>query len=475
MPKRHVIWIVALVIAAAAVIVAMRDDLRPLGMARPGVLTEVTDLIEANYLWDRPRSELQEDAIRALVDSLDPYSHYLPAAQGRQLAHHLAGRDGGTGLELVAQDGQWVVVAPRYLSPAYQAGVMPADIIVSVNGEPAGDMPLDELHAAICPADGQEVELVVRRDGQLQDPIRMQCGRYDVDSVTGLYRDAQGYWVYRFAPEQSLAYVAITEITDRTEPQLREALRKINSVDWLILDLRGNPGGPMPVGVSLANMFFDSGPIVYVTERNGSRTYAARGDVVVPESTRLIVLVNSATASAAEVLAGALQHRQRAVLVGEATEGKRYIQHLYDLPDGLGQLSLTTGYYHFEPFDAEDDAPTIPIQALSEPLSPEIVVQIGHDQEDTRLRFMQCRALPLGYGRPAEPARPPEALVRESVEECLIRDTQLGGAIWLTRVPEIYDVLLSGRELESLSIQVMPDDDVMEYLGYQTDDANSGN
>jgi carboxyl-terminal processing protease len=476
MPKRHIIWIAALLVATAAVVVTIQHRFPTLGMPRSNALVQATELIETNYLWTISGEALQDDAITALVETLDPYSHYLPARQGADLADHLAGRAGGVGLDLINQNGQWIIVAPRYLSPAYRAGVLPGDVIIRIGEQSVSDWSLAEIHSVLCAPNGQEVTLTLQRDGELLEPVSIQCDRYALDSVTGLYRDAQGRWVYRFAPTQPIAYIALTEITDKTEPQLREALRKIGQVDWLILDLRGNPGGPMPVAVSLADMFFADGPIVHVVERGGVKTYQANGDVAIDESTRVVVLVNGMTASAAEVLAGALQQRHRAVLVGQGTEGKRYIQHVYPLEGGRGQLSLTTGYYRFEPFRTHrDGSPAIPAQAAAEPLFPAIGVPTDAAQEETRLRYRCLQALPMGYGHEAAPDDRPATLLRDTLEHCLMQDPQLMGALWLTRIPAIHDQVLDGLELESLSIQVVPDNDVMRYLGYEPDDADSGN
>ncbi len=476
MPKRHIIWVAALLIAAAAIVISVRHRFPTLGMPRTNALVQATEMVQANYLWTIPPETLEDEAIRALVDSLDPYSHYLPARQGEHLATHLAGRDGGIGLDVTRLDGQWVVVAPRYLSPAYRAGVLPGDILISVDNQPVSDWSMTELNEALCLPNGQEAAFVFRREGKLLEPISIPCESYPFDSVTGLYRDAQGRWVYRFAPRQAMAYVALSEITDKTEPQLREALRKIGQVDWLILDLRGNPGGPMSVAISLADMFFSEGPLVHVAERGGVKTYQANREVAVDESTRVVVLVNRLTASAAEVLAGALQHRHRAVLVGQASEGKRYIQHVYPLEGGRGQLSLTTGYFSFEPLDSlQDGRPAIPAPAVPEPLFPAIGVPIDSAREETRSRYACLRALPLGYGQIAAADDQPETLLRDTLERCLMQDPQLMGALWLTRIPAIHDQVLEGLELESLSIQVVPDNDVMRYLGYELEDADSGN
>lgn len=335
---------------------------------RLGILAQVMAHIENSYVDPVDEDRLLDGAIRGMVGALDPHSAYLNAEEYRLLESDTAGQFGGVGVEIDAR-GEWLtVIAPITGSPAARAGVRAGDQLVSIEGRDARGLDVDEAVRRMRGPAGTHVRVVFQRHGQ-REPIRLDLVREIVHvSSVDSHPLADGY-----------GYLNLKSFQERTSDEVRRALDALTrasggTLRGLVLDLRNNPGGLLDESVVVADEFLSDGVIVSTRGRDGAAQDEARAHTA---GTRpafpIVVLVNEYTASAAEILAGALQDHHRATLVGVRTFGKGSVQTVIDLSDG-GALKLTIARY-FTPsgrsIQAQGIAPDIQIEqvALPEPAS----------------------------------------------------------------------------------------------------------
>ncbi|MCM1985141.1 S41 family peptidase [Lyngbya confervoides] len=288
--------------------------------------------------------EAAYSAIQDLLGSLeDPFTRFLRPAQYRSLRTSTAGELSGVGLQVITnpETGQLEVLSPIVGSPAAQAGLKAHDIILAIDGQDATQMSLDEAAELMRGTSGTTVVLTIQTGSDSQashvSKVSIRRDRIELHPVqTDL----------RTLPEGgSLAYIQLNQFNANAAPKMREAIDQMEKqqVRGYILDLRNNPGGLLQAGVEIARYWLDPAIIVYSIDRHSmlnsfSATQEARTHAP------LVVLVNGGSASASEILAGALQDNERATLVGETTFGKGSIQSLFDLPDGSG-MAVTIAKY----------------------------------------------------------------------------------------------------------------------------------
>jgi carboxyl-terminal processing protease len=306
------------------------------------VFADVLAHVENSYVEDVSERDLVYGAIDGLVARLDPHSAFLRPDAFKAMREETSGEFDGLGLEVTIRDGQLTVVAPLADSPGERAGIRPGDRIVSIDGAPTKEMTLADAIRRMKGAAGLRIDLEIMREGfsspqklgLVRDRIRMQ-------SVDWRVLDA----------ERGYAYVRVKAFQDRTDRALRRALDDARAslhkpVRGLVLDLRNNPGGLLDQAVRVADAFLPSGVIV-TTEGRGKRNVeverARERDTEPPYP--VIVLVNKGTASASEIVAGALQDHGRAVIMGTQTFGKGSVQTIIELEDGSG-LKLTVARYY---------------------------------------------------------------------------------------------------------------------------------
>lgn len=282
-------------------------------------------------------------AIQQMLASLDdPFTRLLKPDQYRSLQTNTSGELTGVGLQ-IAQDGQGGelrVIAPLEGSPADQAGILPRDRIIKINGVSTADLSLDEAADRMRGPVGSLVTLTVLRQGEEPaKPIDVEIRR-DRISLNPVYAEL------RPQPNGlSVGYVRLGQFNANATAELARAVRQLerDGADAYVLDLRNNPGGLLQAGIEIARLWLDTGTIVYTVNRDGIQdSFTAGGGALTNDP--LVVLVNQGTASASEILAGALQDNQRAQLVGERTFGKGLIQSLFSLSDGSG-LAVTIAKY----------------------------------------------------------------------------------------------------------------------------------
>ncbi len=316
---------------------ATSHDQSPYAML--GQVGRVLVQIENNYVDPVDRKRITEGAIKGMVEELDPHSQYMSPEDYTLFQGETEGQFGGVGIEVESRSDEITVIAPIEGSPAERAGIKSGDHIVAIDGEDVSRTPLDKLVRKMRGVPGTHVKLSVRRPGQ-NDLITFDLERQviHVASVASRLLD------------DDFGYVRIKQFQDKSHDELLRAAAKLRAqakgpLRGIVLDLRGDPGGLVDEAAEIADEFLDSGTI-YTTRHRGlvvDEVRAKNGGAFVDVPT--VVLVNEFSASAAELLAGALQDPKRATVVGANTFGKGSVQTIIDLPGG-GGLRLTTARYY---------------------------------------------------------------------------------------------------------------------------------
>lgn len=280
-------------------------------------------------------------AIQKMLASLnDPFTRLLKPEQYRSLQTNTSGELTGVGLQIAqdTQTGELRVIAPIDGSPAEQAGVKPRDRILKINGVPTTKLTLDEAAERMRGPAGSQVTLTVIHDAaDAAEDIQIVRDRISLNPVYADLRVLPG--------DVNLGYIRLSQFNANASAEVASAVKRLEDqgAKAYILDLRGNPGGLLQAGIEIARLWLKDGTVVYTVNRNGIQdSFTANGDALTEDP--LIVLVNQGTASASEILAGALQDNGRARLVGERTFGKGLIQSLFSLSDGSG-LAVTIAKY----------------------------------------------------------------------------------------------------------------------------------
>ncbi|NET06086.1 MAG: PDZ domain-containing protein [Merismopedia sp. SIO2A8] len=279
-------------------------------------------------------------AIEKMLKTLDdPFTRLLKPSQYRSLKVNTSGELSGVGLQIAldADSGGLIVIAPIVGSPAAEAGIKPLDHIVEIDGLPSSELTLDEAAARMRGPAGTKVTLMIQSPQQGINAVELVRDRISLNSV---------YKVLDLQPEGlPIGYIRLSQFSANSPQEVKEAIEQLEEegATAYVLDLRNNPGGLLQAGIEIARLWLDEGTVVYTVNRQGTLgSFEAYGSAVTQDP--LVVLVNQGTASASEILAGALQDNRRAQLVGEKTFGKGLIQSLFDLPDGSG-LAVTVAKY----------------------------------------------------------------------------------------------------------------------------------
>ncbi len=329
--------------------------------------SEVFDRIKSSYVEPVDDAKVLEDAIRGMIAGLDPHSSYLEPDAFEELQEHTTGEFGGVGIEISLEDGFIRVITPIDDTPAVKAGIKPGDLITRIDSEPVKGMGLDGAISRMRGKPGTKIVLTVLREGQ-EKPLDISVIRA-VIKVTSIKQRMLG---------EEYAYVRITQFQGNTGSDLKSALQKIEkngSLKGVVLDLRNNPGGVLQAAVEVVDAFIDQGMIVYTQGRLASSDteFMATDDILLT-GVPMVVLINSGSASASEIVAGALQDHKRAVIMGTSSFGKGSVQTILPLTDNRA-LKLTTARY-FTPSGRS-------IQAQG--IQPDVVV------EDAELTTVQGR------------------------------------------------------------------------------------
>jgi carboxyl-terminal processing protease len=302
------------------------------------VFTEVLRQIEKNYVDPQESQKLIYGAIKGMVQSLDPHSSFMTKEEHQELMMETKGSFSGIGIEITVKDHILTVVSPIEGTPAYTVGIKAGDKIIKVEGESTKDMTLLDAVKNIRGPKGTQVKLTIAREGA-QKPLEFSITRDVIPLKSVKY--------YSLTPE--MGYVRISNFQSKTAKDLSialEELEKPGKLEGLIVDLRNNPGGLLSQAIEVSELFLDSGVIVTTKGRNSSQNIKATAHKVeIQRDYPIIVLVNGGSASASEIVAGALQDNERAVILGMRTFGKGSVQTILPLSDGSG-LRLTTSLYY---------------------------------------------------------------------------------------------------------------------------------
>jgi len=340
---------------------ALRDDAKseelPLQQLRTFV--EILNRVKQGYVEDVSDDDLLENAIRGMVDGLDPHSAYLSPEEFKEITISTSGKFGGLGIEVQMQNGFVRVVAPIDDTPAKRAGIEAGDLIIRIDGTAVKGLSLAEAVKIMRGEPGSEITLTVVREGK-DGPFKVKIERaiIRVRSVRSRMLDP-GY-----------GYVRVSQFSSSTGKNLTQALDKLKkengeNLKGLILDLRNNPGGVLNAAVDVSDAFLTDGEIVSIRGRveGADQNFSATsGDML--EGAPLVVLVNEGSASASEIVAGALKDQGRAVIVGHKTFGKGSVQTILPLQNEAA-LKLTTARYYTpsgKSIQAEGIVPDITIQ-----------------------------------------------------------------------------------------------------------------
>jgi len=300
--------------------------------------THVLKLVEDEYVTEVDPKELVHASIRGMLRTLDPHSNFLPKQEYTQLQERQQGSYHGLGISVQMRDGSLTVISPFEGTPAYRLGIRSGDVISKIEGEETRGMELDDAVKRLRGPKGSEVTISVTRAGYDQ-PLDFTIVRDKIDLRSVLYA---------FLLKDDVGYLRISDFTETTEDELHENLVELQmqGAKKLVLDLRDNPGGLLDQAVAVSNKFLKKGAlIVYTRGRTDGSDYdylanRASSHLDMP----LVVLVNRGSASASEIVSGAIQDHDRGLIVGETTFGKGLVQSIYHISEGNG-LALTTAQY----------------------------------------------------------------------------------------------------------------------------------
>ncbi len=351
--NKPTVWRLALIIAATGLMVVLTDAWAAKQadvFKQLDLLVEVRHELVENYVEAPDQVDLVEAAVQGMVDSLDdPYTVFVPAEHVEQFSDRLTGSFSGIGAEIDMQDGRPRIVTPLEDSPAWKSGIMAGDIILEVDGESTQDESQMDVIQRIKGEAGTDVVLRVRRATGEELDISVTRAEIKVQTVRGARRTADQSFDFMLDPVNKIGYVRLSQFTDKTVEELRAALIELNEQEarGLILDVRFDPGGLLESAWKVSDMFLTEGQRIVSTKGRKwkEQVFDSTADTVMPD-TPLVVLANEGSASASEVVTGALSDNKRALFVGTRTFGKGSVQQVRGLESGLGALKLTGAYYY---------------------------------------------------------------------------------------------------------------------------------
>jgi len=340
------------------------------------VFTEILSLVQSNYVDEVKSKELIYGAVKGMLETLDPHSAFMAPEVFREMQVETQGSFGGLGIEITVKDRTLTVVAPIEGTPADHAGIQPGDRIIKIEGQPTKDLTLMDAVRKLRGPKGSKVTITILREGSLE-PLDVTLVR-EVIEVKSVRSKDLGDGIY---------YVRLSSFQERTTKDLERVLEQAQKAGStaLILDLRNDPGGLLNQAVAVSDMFLDKGQLIVYTQgrvKNQDLRFTAEHSNGFPRWP-MVVLVNGGSASASEIVAGALQDWKRAVILGTKTFGKGSVQTVIPLSDGSG-LRLTTAKY-FTPRGRSIHGIGIMPDILVELPKPDVSAQRQREEEARRL------------------------------------------------------------------------------------------
>jgi len=327
---------------------------------------DVFDRVRADYVEDPDEIKMTEAAINGMLAALDPHSSYMNAKQFEDMSVQTSGKFGGLGIEVTMENGVVKVVAPIDDTPASKAGIMSNDLIVKIDGTEIQGMTLNEAVDKMRGGVNTPITLTIQRKDQAAFDVKLVREEIKVQSVKS---NLEG---------EDIGYVRISSFSEQTQDGLEKAINSLKAkmgdkVKGYILDLRNDPGGLLDQSISVSDSFLDQGEVVSTRSRHAEdaqRFTATKGDI--SDHKPLVILINGGSASASEIVAGALQDHKRATLIGTRSFGKGSVQTIIPL-GGQGALRLTTARY-YTPSGRSIQAKGIDADiVIEQPLPPELI------------------------------------------------------------------------------------------------------
>lgn len=300
---------------------------------------EVMERAKVSYVEEISDQKLIESAVNGMLSSLDPHSSFLDAKSFKYLNEQTQGKFGGLGIEVTMENGVVKVVSPIDDTPAFRAGLKPGDYIISIDGTPVIGMTLNEAVEKMRGKVGTKIKLTIRRASEKPFDVSLKREEIKIQSVKSDIK------------AKDIAYIRISSFNDGSDKTIKDEFAKMQKktkkgIKGLIIDVRNNPGGLLDQAVAISDLFLNGGEIVSTRSRNEEDTLkysATEGDIA--EGLPIVVIINDGSASASEILAGALQDHKRAVILGEKSFGKGSVQSV--IPFGkYGAIRLTTARYY---------------------------------------------------------------------------------------------------------------------------------
>ena len=383
------LWLLAPALLAAGPAGANSETYRQLNL-----FGDVFERVRAEYVEDVSDEQLIEAAVKGMLAALDPHSSFLPPREFEDMQVQTRGEFGGLGIEVTMENGLVKVISPIDDTPASRAGLQPGDFVSHIDGEPVMGLTLTEAVERMRGPVKSSITVTVLREGE--------PAPFDVS----LIRDVIRIRSVRWRAEGDVGYLRITSFNEQTQPGVEQGLKELRAgigdgMKGLVLDLRNNPGGLLDQAVSVSSSFLERGEIVSTRGRradNASRFNAETGDLL--DGLPMVVLINGGSASASEIVAGALQDHRRAVVLGTRSFGQGSVQSIVPLP-GDRAMRLTTARYYTpsgRSIQAKGIEPDIEVERTS---IEEVEVEDRRRESDLRGRLD-------GDPDPADGAAPPD-------------------------------------------------------------------
>jgi carboxyl-terminal processing protease len=302
---------------------------------------DVFERVRADYVEPVPDRELIENSINGMLTGLDPHSSYMNAKAFQDMQVQTRGEFGGLGIEVTEEGGFIKVISPIDGTPAARAGIKAGDLILALDGKSVQGLNLNDAVDRMRGPPNTKITLTIKRAG-VDKPIEVT-----------LTREVIHIQVVRSSLEGDIGYIRLSQFTEQSDAGIRDAIAKLNTeahghLRGFVFDLRNNPGGLLDQAVAVANDFLDHGEIVSTRARHpeDSQRWDAKAGGDLTHGAPLVVLINAGSASASEIVAGALQDNRRAVLLGTRSFGKGSVQTVIPLPGNNGAIRLTTARYY---------------------------------------------------------------------------------------------------------------------------------
>ena len=299
---------------------------------------DVFEITKQNYVVNPSTKKMIYGALNGMLQSLDPFSDFFTPSEFKEFTQDTEGEFGGIGIEIARKDGRPIVIAPIEGTPAYKAGIRAGDVIIKINGKDTSGMSLFKVIKLIKGKPGTTVTLTIFRKG-VDHPLTFKLTR-EIIKVPA---------VKATMVDNHIGYIKLVQFQENAYSELAKAVKKLESkgANEFIFDLRNDPGGLLTQAIKVANVFLPKDKLVVYTKGRvvGEHKYYTKHNPLIPMQDKVVVLVNGGTASAAEIVTGALKDYKRATVIGEKTFGKGSVQNLIPLENGAG-LKLTIAYWY---------------------------------------------------------------------------------------------------------------------------------